>query len=224
MSFLGGNNQSRPNQGNQQVQGERGPRSSDTTFLGEANQLLSKMPEAPPPTTFGSEARPLAGGTSTQAGPTPAERCTNVIAAGAKWQGTLTVDDSVRVEGVFAGEIQAKGTVHVADGAEVNAKVRAMFVVVSGNFRGEIRCDQRVDLLPRSRVNGEVITKILSVQEGAVLDGRVQMTGSTEAGETTRIGSRSARAATAELEVSGERRNDRNAEAVQANANRGADG
>ena len=85
-----------------------------------------------------------------------------MVAAGAKWKGTLTVDDSVRVDGNFSGEIQSKATVHIAEGAQVDAKIRAAFVVVAGNFRGEVRCDQRVDLLPRSRVNGEVITKILS--------------------------------------------------------------
>jgi len=112
---------------------------------------------------------------SSSAGPTPPDRCANVIAAGAKWQGTLNVDDSVRIEGQFSGEVRAKGTVHVSEGAQVDAKIRALFVVVSGNVRGEIRCEQRVDLLPRSRVNGQVITKVLSVHEGAVLDGSVQM-------------------------------------------------
>lgn len=123
--------------------------------------------------------------------PTPPDKCTNVIASGAKWQGTLTVDDSVRVEGNFEGEIEAKGTVHVSAGARVDAKVRAAFVVVAGEFKGEIRCDQRVDLLPRSRVSGEVITKVLSVQEGATLDGRVQMSGDGDArrvGRTARAG------------------------------------
>jgi cytoskeletal protein CcmA (bactofilin family) len=67
--------------------------------------------------------------------------------------------------------------VHVSEGAQVEAKIRALFVVVSGNVRGEIRCEQRVDLLPRSRVNGQVITKVLSIHEGAILDGSVQMSG-----------------------------------------------
>ncbi len=181
MSFFG-SNPTRPDVKNrQESSGERAPR-SEAVFLGEVGKQTSVTAEP-----FAGEARSFG-----QTGPTPAEKCTNIVAAGAKWKGSLTVDDSVRIEGNFAGEIQAKGTVHVTDGALVDAKVRAAFVVVSGSFQGEIRCEQRVDLLPRSRVNGEVITKVLVVQEGAKLDGRVQMTGGLEA-EGQRPAARSAR-------------------------------
>ncbi len=65
---------------------------------------------------------------------------------------------------------------HVSEGADIDAKIHAAFVVVSGNFKGEIRCDQRVEMMPRGKVNGEIITKVLSIHEGATLDGNVQMT------------------------------------------------
>jgi cytoskeletal protein CcmA (bactofilin family) len=110
-----------------------------------------------------------------QQGPTPPDKCENVLAAGATWQGTLTVDSSVRVDGKFSGEIQSHGTVHVADGAFVDAKINAAFVVVAGSFQGAILCEQRVDLLARGRVAGEVVTKALTIQEGAILDATVQM-------------------------------------------------
>lgn len=193
MSLFGGNS-SRPATGRPGEQ-DRGSR-SETTFLGDAADLPDRGSrnlldnEARPETP----ARPAApAAPAAPAGPTPPERCTNVIAAGAKWQGTLNVDDSVRIEGNFSGEVRAKGTVHVAEGAQVDAKIRALFVVVSGNLRGEIRCEQRVELLPRSRVNGEVITKVLSVHEGAILDGRVQMTAGT--GEQSDVQASSGRGA-----------------------------
>jgi cytoskeletal protein CcmA (bactofilin family) len=140
-------------------------------------------------------------------GPTPADKCTNVVSAGAKWNGTLTVDDSLRIDGVFSGEVESKGTVHVAEGAQVDAKVRAQYVVVSGEFRGEIRCEQRTDLMPRSRVSGEVYTKVLSVHEGATLDGSVKMSGALDA-DGRRAGGRFSRSAESETAAS-ERRADR---------------
>ena len=151
-------------------------------------------------------------------GPTPPDKCTNVIASGAKWQGTLTVEDSVRIDGTFSGEIEAKGTVHVADGAQVDAKVRAAYVVISGEFRGEIRCDQRTELLPRSRVTGEVITKVLSVHEGATLDGKVQMSGNLESERRpARIGRNGVEA---EPASAAERRAERVANGVSAGRSR----
>ena len=211
MSFFGGNS-SRPATGRDDE--DRGP-TGETTFLGDASALPSRAPnpsrnlldqepktDMPPPPTRSAAAAAVP---TQQSGPTPPDRCANVIAQGAKWQGTLNVDDSVRIEGQFSGEVRAKGTVHVSEGAQVDAKIRALFVVVSGNVRGEIRCEQRVDLLPRSRVNGQVITKVLSVHEGAILDGSVQMTADGAAADV-QVSSTS-RSRSAERAASGVARN-----------------
>jgi cytoskeletal protein CcmA (bactofilin family) len=108
-------------------------------------------------------------------GPTPLEKCTNVIASGSRWNGSLNIEDSVRIEGHLTGEVNAKGTIHIAEGAQVEAKLRAAYVVISGAFKGEVRCDERLELMPKSRVEGEMVTKVLNVHEGAIVDGSIQM-------------------------------------------------
>jgi cytoskeletal protein CcmA (bactofilin family) len=120
-------------------------------------------------------------------GATPADKCANVIAAGSKWNGTLNLDDSVRIEGNLTGEIIAKGTVHISEGARVEAKIRAGFVVISGSFKGEVRCDERLELMPKSRVEGEMVTKVLNVHEGAVVDGSIQMASEPQAEAQRRV-------------------------------------
>ena len=165
MSFFNNGNSARPDR---KEQADTGRASRPEAFT--ASDLLSSS--APEPPSFTSEPRPIGGLT----GPTPPDRCENVLAAGAKWKGTLQVDTSVRVDGQFSGQIESKSTVHVAEGAMVDAKIRAAYVAIAGTFRGEIRCDQKVELLKHGRVDGEVITKSLSVEEGAVFDGHVQMT------------------------------------------------
>jgi cytoskeletal protein CcmA (bactofilin family) len=175
---------------------DRGARGSDARFLGEVHAPESDL-SAP---TFTGDPR-----VQPSQAPTPPERCTNVIATGARWKGNLKVDDSVRIDGHFSGEIDAKGTVQIAEGAEVDAKIHAAFVVVSGSLKGEIKCDHRVELMPRSRVSGEVITKALSIHEGATLDGGVQMTSDT----ASRINGSRARITSADAEPAAERRNGR---------------
>jgi len=168
MSFLGNN---RPDLlKNQNNEPETQGRGSDTRFLGE-------MPAPEPVPTFGAERYSSAPVTNSNDAPLAPERCANVVAAGARWKGSLKVEDSARIDGVFSGDIDAKGTVHVSEGAEVDAKIHAAFIVISGNFKGEIRADRKAELMPTSRVTGEVITKVLSVHEGATLDGTIQMTG-----------------------------------------------
>jgi cytoskeletal protein CcmA (bactofilin family) len=200
LSFFGNN--PRPDLKTGAELSDRGARGTDTRFLGEVHA---------PETDLSTPS--FVGDTRVQPSqaPTPPERCTNVIATGARWKGSIKVDDSVRVDGHFSGDIDAKGTVQIMEGADVDAKVHAAFVVVSGSFKGEIKCDQRVELMPRSRVTGEIVTKVLSVHEGATLDGGVQMTSDT----ASRINGSRSRAADAE--PAAERRNGR-AEAVTAAA------
>ena len=148
----------------------------------EGVDLLNKEPEHAPMPSFTTEREAPAAPPRNMA--TDAANCANVIAAGSKWNGSLNIDDSVRIEGQLSGEVVAKGTVHIADGARVDAKIRAAFVVVSGTFKGEIRASERLELMPRSRVEGQLLTKALNVHEGAILDGSIQMTSDREAGRS----------------------------------------
>jgi len=147
----------------------------DSRF-GEVPSALPDVQPSPFTTTESRSTFGSAAPVNPSAGATSPDRCTNVIAQGARFKGSLKVDESVRIDGVFSGDIDAKGTIHVSEGAEVDAKVHAAFVVVSGTFRGEIRAEEKTELLPKSKVNGEVITKALSVHEGATMDGTIQMT------------------------------------------------
>jgi cytoskeletal protein CcmA (bactofilin family) len=195
VSFFGSN--TRPDLKTGAEISERSGRATDTRFLGETHSADSELSTP----SFVGDMR-----VQPSQAPTPPERCTNVIANGARYKGSLKVDESVRIDGHFTGDIDAKGTVQIMEGADVDAKIHAAFVVVSGNYKGEIRCDQRVELMPRSRVTGEIVTKVLSVHEGATLDGGVQMTSES----TSRLSSaRSRNGATPDAEPAGERRNGR---------------
>jgi cytoskeletal protein CcmA (bactofilin family) len=117
---------------------------------------------------------------------TPPERCADVMGAGSKWKGTLIVQDSVRIDGQVTGEVEAKGTIHISEGAQVEAKLRAAFVVIAGSFRGEVKALERIELLPKSKVQGELETKALTVLDGAIFDGAIRM--STEKADTASSG------------------------------------
>jgi cytoskeletal protein CcmA (bactofilin family) len=98
-----------------------------------------------------------------------------VLASGAKFVGTLTVEDSVRVEGDFTGEVLTNATLEIAQGGELKGKIQASFVTIAGSFEGDIRCEGQVALLPDSHVKAEIVTRGLTVAEGALFDGQIQM-------------------------------------------------
>ena len=106
----------------------------------------------------------------------PSEEYSSIVSSGSTWQGSLKIEDSVRIEGKVTGEIDARNTVYVAEGANVDAKVRASFVVIAGQFQGEVTCGERLEILPTGRVKAQLTTKSLVVREGAFIDGQIRMT------------------------------------------------
>ena len=103
------------------------------------------------------------------------DKCSSVVSTGSTWDGILKIDGSVRIDGTLSGEIEARGTVHVSKGAEVDAKVRAAFLVVAGTYHGQAFCGERLEILPTGRVTGQLTTKSLVVHEGSFLQGELRM-------------------------------------------------
>ena len=172
MSFMR-NNSSNANNNNNRAPGEAEVvtppfrPSFGTTDVEPAPEMpASMMDDASRARVFERDPRTMA---------TPPERCADVMGAGSKWKGTLVVQDSVRIDGQVTGEVEAKGTIHISEGAQVDGKLRAAFIVIAGAFRGEIKALERVELLPKSKVQAEVDTKALGVLDGAIFDGAIRM-------------------------------------------------
>lgn len=117
-----------------------------------------------------SEDAPISSGA-----PTPPERCQNFLAAGARFEGSLVVEDSIRLDGSFSGEITTSGTLQITSGAEVQGDIHAAYVVIAGSFEGQIDSEQRIDLLPPGRIRADVRTRRLVVEDGAQFDGKIEM-------------------------------------------------
>jgi len=99
----------------------------------------------------------------------------SVVSLGSVWQGSLKIEGSVKIEGRVTGEVEAKKMVFVAEGAQVDAKVRAALVVIAGEFKGEVFCSERLEIKPTGRVQASLTTKSLEVHEGAFIEGQIHM-------------------------------------------------
>lgn len=99
----------------------------------------------------------------------------SVIDAASSFDGLFRVGNHLRIEGEAKGEIQCEGTLTVAEGATVEAKVTAVNVVVAGTLSGEITCRERLQILPSGRLSGTVTTSALVIQEGALYEGELHM-------------------------------------------------
>lgn len=97
------------------------------------------------------------------------------LGVGTTYRGRLDFTGSVRIDGVFEGEVESEGTLVVGREAVVSGKVRVGQLVLGGTLSGEVDASVRVTLHKTARFTGTLTTPALSVEEGAVLEGQVRM-------------------------------------------------
>lgn len=99
----------------------------------------------------------------------------SLIAAEAVWEGKLTSNGNVRVEGTIHGEVHSAGTLYVTANARIDGTIQARNIILAGEIEGQVSCDERLEILPGGSARGEVQTATLVVHEGAFIDSRFQM-------------------------------------------------
>lgn len=114
----------------------------------------------------------------------------SVIDQYSNFDGTYNSTRDLRIEGQVKGTIECRGTLHIAQGANVNARVEAENISVAGELDGEITCRGRLQILPSGRVTGKIDTVTLVIHEGAFYEGELEM-----GGQDSRYSGRSRRAA-----------------------------
>lgn len=103
----------------------------------------------------------------------PAPR--TVISREANFNGTFRSDTDLLVEGTFEGEIDCKGTLIVAEGANLSATVQARNAIVAGAATGDISCDERLTIQSSGELRGKAQAATLVVEEGAFFEGEFKM-------------------------------------------------
>lgn len=99
-----------------------------------------------------------------------------VLGRGSSFEGKLTFEGTVRIEGRFAGEIHAADTLVVGKGADVRAEISAGTVIVSGGqVIGNIQAKNGIELEREGRIRGNIQTPSLKIEKGAVFEGGSKM-------------------------------------------------
>lgn len=95
-----------------------------------------------------------------------------IVGQGAKLEGTVVSAGSLRIDGQVKGQINADGDVMLSPQSHVEADIRAQNVSVAGRFKGAIVVKGRAEIARGGRVDGNITSKTLVVEEGAVFQGQ----------------------------------------------------
>ena len=102
---------------------------------------------------------------------------TNRLDQGIDIVGTIKFSSDMIIDGKVEGEIQSdSGTVTIGENALIKGDVKAGVVKMYGQVEGSIT-SERCELKAKSELRGDIKTKKLTMEEGAVLSGRMDTTG-----------------------------------------------
>jgi cytoskeletal protein CcmA (bactofilin family) len=136
------------------------------------------MPAAPPAAVASSVAAPAAtASASTPAYVAPAApTSSSTIGAGLKIRGDISGNSNLVIEGDVQGKVQmTNGRVTVAATGHVNADIEASEISIDGNVQGNLMATENVRLGATSHVQGSILTRRITIEDGASLRGKVEM-------------------------------------------------
>ena len=108
---------------------------------------------------------------------TPQDSVISIIGPGMTIVGDCETDGTVRIEGSVQGSIKAGKAVVIGKQGVVNGDILTQDAVISGRVEGTLVAASRLELQATCHIDGEVHTRRMQLEEGAVLNGTVNMGG-----------------------------------------------
>ena len=109
---------------------------------------------------------------------TPSSRDANavtILTSGCHFSGKLYCRGSSRIAGKIEGQIISEGFLVIEEEAMITAEIKADEAVIQGKVQGKLQATSRVELCASSQFEGDIITPVLVVREGAHFNGHTQM-------------------------------------------------
>jgi len=110
-----------------------------------------------------------------------------VLDINATMQGTMVFKDPVnlRINGEFEGKLDTKGKLIIGEDAQVKADINGENITVAGKVTGNIVATGRLNLIAPADILGDIVTPMLTVSDGAILNGNCKMSYLSEQATTS---------------------------------------
>lgn len=111
-----------------------------------------------------------------QAGSRGAAEITALLGRGTRFEGKLSFDGCVRIDGAFTGEIRSDDTLIIGEGAQIQAEIDVATVIVrGGEFQGNIRAKTAIEMYAPGKVVGNLHSPQISIERGVNFQGQCRM-------------------------------------------------
>jgi cytoskeletal protein CcmA (bactofilin family) len=111
------------------------------------------------------------------------QEVTTLLGRGSEFEGKLSFEGTVRIDGKLTGEIFSDDVLIIGEGADVKAEINVGSIVIEGNVQGNIIAKRSVEIHTPGKVRGNITTPSLYVEKGVIFDGNCQMENSASAAQ-----------------------------------------
>lgn len=103
------------------------------------------------------------------------------IGKGVEVIGDVIFLDKLQVDGKVNGKLYSeKGTLIIGETGKIEGQIDVGSCVVHGAINGDLNARARVEIHRTGKLNGDVITPALVVEEGSIFNGAIKMTKDAE--------------------------------------------
>ena len=106
------------------------------------------------------------------------------LGPGSSFEGKLSFNEMVRLDGKFSGDIESSDTLVVGETGEIEGTITVGSLILSGRFRGDIKASTSVELKAPAQVEGAIQTASLIIEEKVLFNGEIKMPGKNSEGKT----------------------------------------
>ncbi len=92
-------------------------------------------------------------------------------------EGDFASEGNIIVKGIVSGSVMTSKHLQVEQGAKIFANVKAGSATISGEVKGNIRVQDKLELTSTAQVAGDIDCQVLVVEAGALLLGKITMKG-----------------------------------------------
>ncbi len=98
-----------------------------------------------------------------------------IIAPGVRVEGDFTSQGFVLIDGEVVGSVKTESDLDVGERAKISADITAVNAHIAGIVKGNIIAGERLEVSSTARISGDINVKVLVVEQGAIINGKISM-------------------------------------------------